>query len=128
MFFTFICSLSLSIGALPKIESYHFTSMGITGELLIWTNDHRQAEVAFAKAQNIFSDIDKKMRPWGDSDITRMNQAAGENWVSVSDETLSVLASGQKFSQQSQGLFDLTFASLNSNNKYTKNNTSLRNP
>lgn len=93
---------------------YHvpFESMGTQGELVAWTNDERAADRAFASAREVFARVDTQMRPWGDSELGRLNANAGRGAVQVSPDTFAVLERAQRFSVESNGLFDVTFASM----------------
>jgi thiamine biosynthesis lipoprotein len=47
-----------------------------------------------------------------DSEVSRINAAAGDHPVAVSDETLEVIQMAQKSSELSHGAFDITFYAL----------------
>jgi thiamine biosynthesis lipoprotein len=53
------------------------------------------------------------MSPWIDSsDVTRINQSAGKEWVKVSQETLRVIKKTREISELSEGGFDITVGPL----------------
>jgi len=67
------------------------------------------ADAAFAEFQR----LDALLSVWKpQSEISQLNRAAGSRPVSLSAETLEVLQAAQRFSAASNGLFDITFASL----------------
>ncbi len=45
-----------------------------------------------------------------DSQISRLNQAAGEDWVELSEDTFQLLALCKEYGQLSEGVFDVTIA------------------
>jgi FAD:protein FMN transferase len=67
------------------------------------------ADAAFAEFQR----LDALLSVWKpQSEISAVNREAGKQPVAVSPDTVEVLADAQRFSEQSNGLFDITFASL----------------
>jgi thiamine biosynthesis lipoprotein len=57
--------------------------------------------------------IERVMTTWrDDSEVSRVNAAAGKGAVKVSDETFAVVAKSQWISKLSDGVFDITFASM----------------
>ena len=85
---------------------------GHPGELIAWTADDARADQAFAHARETFAHVDALMTPWGDSELAQLNAHAGGEAVQVSPDTFAVLARAQRFSADSAGLFDVTFASM----------------
>lgn len=52
--------------------------------------------------------VDRQMSTWKpDSDLNRLNAAALEQWITVPEELISVLASALRIGQQSDGAFDI---------------------
>ena len=47
-----------------------------------------------------------------DSEISRINAAAGEHPVAVGEDTLAVIQAGREIARWSEGAFDLTWAAL----------------
>ncbi len=88
--------------------------MGTNGELLAWVAQDADAVRAFSAARADLDRVNTLMRPWGDSELARLNANAGKGPQSVAPETFAVLARAQAFSQESNGLFDVTFASMGS--------------
>lgn len=57
--------------------------------------------------------LEALMTTWQpDSDISKVNAAAGHSKVAVSPEVYEVLARSQEFSQRSAGAFDISFYAL----------------
>ncbi len=87
--------------------------MGTEIRVSAWTADDARAETATAAVFREFDRLDAMMTVWRDtSDIARLNAAAGDHPVQVSEETREVLAIAHHISEQTNGRFDVTFAAL----------------
>jgi thiamine biosynthesis lipoprotein len=85
------------------------TAMGTVVQITFWTDDEpaagEAAEAVFAE----FRRLDAMMTTWTeDSEVSRINAAAGVKAVKVSDETFAVIARAQEISKRSKGIFDIT--------------------
>jgi thiamine biosynthesis lipoprotein len=74
-------------------------------------------ERAFAAAHEEIRRIEILMTDWErpgqpESDVVRVNKAAGQRAVKVSDETLEVIQKSLEMSARSEGAFDITFAAM----------------
>ena len=88
--------------------------MGSELRLSAWTADPDRAGQAFAEVFAEFDRLETLMTVWrDDSDIARLNAAAGRRPVSVSADTLAVLREARQMSEWSGGKFDVTFGALN---------------
>ncbi|WP_428264359.1 FAD:protein FMN transferase [Haliangium sp.] len=84
-------------------------AMGTRITVTLWTDDEaaaaRGAEAVFAE----FKRVDRLMTSWlDDSDVSRINAAAGAVPVKVDPEVLAVIERAQEFSRVSGGAFDIT--------------------
>jgi len=87
--------------------------MGTELRVTIWTADDALAETASSAVFREFDRLDDMMSVWkSESDIVRINAAAGEKAVPVSSETREVLQVARQISEQTDGTFDITFAAL----------------
>jgi len=87
--------------------------MGTELHVTIWSADDARAETASSAVFREFDRLDDMMSVWkGQSDIVRINGAAGEHAVPVSSETRDVLHDARQISEQTDGTFDITFAAL----------------
>jgi len=87
--------------------------MGSSLELTAWTADQTAADEAFGAVFAEFDRLDRMMSVWKpDSDVVRLNQAAGEHPVSVSSETIEVLERARTISELTGGTFDVTWGAL----------------
>ena len=88
---------------------YHGDAMGTVISVYVWTDDEAKAAKA---AQTVFDEmkrIDKVMTTWtDDSEVSRVNAAAGDKPVQVSDETYAVIERAQDVSKRTKGIFDIT--------------------
>jgi thiamine biosynthesis lipoprotein len=89
-----------------------YTRMGLLGTLCrisTWGPAERAVDAAFGRIQ----DIDERMSAnRADSEVSRINAAAGTRPVAVSLETLAVIREALDFSRLSDGRFDLTVGPL----------------
>jgi thiamine biosynthesis lipoprotein len=77
------------------------------------TVDASQVRAAFAAAVAEIQRIETAMTTWRpDSELSKVNLAAGESAVPVSQETYDVIAESIHTSEISEGTFDITFESL----------------
>jgi len=57
--------------------------------------------------------LEELMTTWSDdSEVSRINQAAGDKAIAVSPETMDVITKSLWISKRSEGTFDITFASM----------------
>jgi thiamine biosynthesis lipoprotein len=88
-------------------------AMGSALELTAWTADQATADEAFRAVFAEFDRLDRMMSVWKpESDIVRLNQAAGEHPVPVSLETIDVLEQARLISELTGGKFDVTWGVL----------------
>ena len=74
--------------------------------------DGKTVKAAFDDALKEIKRIEDLMTTWRDSDIQRVNNAAGKSAVHVSDETFEIVKASLHTSEISEGTFDITFHSL----------------
>jgi thiamine biosynthesis lipoprotein len=76
------------------------------------TVDARKVQEAFTAALDEIKRIEALMTTWHESEVTRINAAAGKSPVKVSDETFGVIKESVHTSEISEGTFDITFHTL----------------
>lgn len=72
------------------------------------------------KSKETCDEIEKKLKDIEDrvslyiegSEVKRINEAAGKEYVSVSDDVFDMISEAKKISEESNGLFDITIAPL----------------
>lgn len=74
--------------------------------------DQARAKKAFADAVAEIKRIEDLMTTWRDSEVQRINDAAGKSAVSVGDETLAIIKESIHAAEISDGTFDITFHTL----------------
>ena len=88
-------------------------AMGSSLTLMAWTADEDPANRAFDSVFAEFNRLDQLMSVWKkDSDILRLNAAAGDHSVPVSKETIDALVTARQVSEWTEGKFDVTFGAL----------------
>jgi len=101
-----VCGTAL---AAPGKLTYQDHAMGTNVSVWFWTD--READAAKA-AEAMFGEmkrLDKEMTTWlPDSDLSKINTAAGDKPVAVSDETIAVIQRALDVSKRSNGVFDIT--------------------
>jgi thiamine biosynthesis lipoprotein len=87
--------------------------MGTVIEITLVGDHEEGAKNAALQAFQEIKRIEQLMSPWIDSsDVTRINQSAGKEWVKVSPEMLRVIKKAQEISELSGGGFDITVGPL----------------
>ena len=94
------------------VERAH-VAMGTEVRLTAVTTDEAGAATAFDEVFREFDRLEALMTVWRDqSDIARLNQAAGAHPVPISPEVREVLAIARQVSDWTHGKFDVTFGAL----------------
>ncbi len=97
---------SSGAGLVERVDA----SMGTELQFTAWTSDEAEAVTAFEMVFEEFDRLEELMSPWlEDSDIQRLNAAAGEGPVPVGEEILKVLGIARQVSEWTDGKFDVTF-------------------
>ncbi len=104
--------VSTGADAPSQVESSRL-SMGSTLRLTAWTRDPGATQVAFNEVFTEFDRLEKLMSTWvPDSDVQRVNRAAGRAPVRVSADVRAVLGAAKRTSEWTGGKFDVTFGAL----------------
>ncbi len=91
-----------------KLER-HGQAMGTVISIYFWTDDDARADQAAEAVIAEMKRLDAVMTTWTpDSEVSRINAAAGDKPVVVSDETFAVIERAQDISKRSGGVFDIT--------------------
>ena len=108
-------SASAVAGELPPehIVSRMGEAMGTVVEMKVWARDDEAARAAIARAFGEIARLELLMTTWReDSDVSKVNAAAGVAPVAVGPETFDCVKRSLEFSRLSGGAFDVTFYSL----------------
>jgi thiamine biosynthesis lipoprotein len=99
--------------ASPTLVSSVRVAMGSELRLTAVTGDEAGARAAFDEVFAEFDRLDALLSVWRDgSDVRRVNDAAGDHPVRVSDDTRTVLRDARQASEWTGGKFDITFGAL----------------
>ncbi len=109
----------VAIADAPKEKSpdhklvYTGKAMGTLVQVWFWTDDDTKAA---AGANAVFAEmkrLDIEMSTWvPESDISKINAAAGDKPIKVSDESFAVIERAYDVSKRSGGVFDITIGAL----------------
>jgi thiamine biosynthesis lipoprotein len=87
--------------------------MGTEVRVTVWTGDDATAASATSAVFAEFDRLDALLSVWKpDSDVLRINAAAGQAPVAVSRDTRDVLRKAHQLSEWTAGKFDITFGAL----------------
>jgi FAD:protein FMN transferase len=101
----------------PRVVARKYGAMGTEITLSAWTESEPAADRAFAAGYDEVRRIEILMTDWErpgepESDVVRINKAAGKEAVRVSAETFEVIEKSLEMSRRSGGAFDITFAAM----------------
>jgi thiamine biosynthesis lipoprotein len=97
----------------PKLSESSRLSMGSTLRLTAWTRNPGATQAAFNEVFTEFDRLEKLISTWvPDSDVQRVNRAAGLVPVRVSTDLRAVLGAAWRTSEWTGGKFDVTFGAL----------------
>lgn len=89
------------------------TIMGTSVRVELWANAPAQAETAIAAVMAEMRRIDALMSPLkNDSELALINREAGKKPVVISKELFMLIQRAQAVSELTQGVFDISFASV----------------
>jgi thiamine biosynthesis lipoprotein len=96
-----------------RLVTRNGTAMGTTVRVSVWTDDEEGADRAIRLAFEEIDRLEAMMTTWKpESEVSRINAAAGVSPVKVSDETREVIEMAQRAAKLSDGAFDITFYAL----------------
>lgn len=96
-----------------QVVSGRYAAMSTSIEFLVWTDRPADAKLAMDAAHAEILRIERLMTTWReDSEVSRVNAAAGGDPVAVSAELLSVLKGARAIHDASEGVFDVSFHGL----------------
>ncbi len=93
----------------PRKLVHTSKAMGTSVQITIWSDDEDGAAQAATLVFAEMDRLDRMMTTWtADSEVSRINAAAGKAAIKVSAETLAVITRALEVSKASRGLFDIT--------------------
>lgn len=100
--------------ARPPIHTFFGATMG-TQYTVRLANPPEQLELAALeeRVERTLATVNRQMSTYqADSELSRFNRHAGQDWFPVSADTARVVAAGQKVAQATNGAFDVTVGPL----------------
>jgi FAD:protein FMN transferase len=108
-----LCRVAPAGAAERHLVTRSITAMGTLVSVSVFTDDDEGAARAIDNALDEIVRLERMMTTWrDDSEVSRINAAAGVRPVAVSPETFEVLTTAQQASRWSDGAFDVTFYAL----------------
>jgi thiamine biosynthesis lipoprotein len=106
--------LASSSALATQLITRNGSAMGTEVRISVFTDeDEDKVDRAIAAAFSEITRLEDLMTTWKpDSEVSRINTAAGDHPVAVSDETLEVIEMSQRAAELSNGAFDITFYAL----------------
>src|SRR5262245_3568051 len=87
--------------------------MGTRCAVELWSDDSVKGEAAITSVFDDMKRIDRLMSTWKeDTEISEVNRDAGKHPVKISEELFRLLQTSVKYSELTQGAFDITYASV----------------
>ena len=103
----------IASAATPQWFSQSEAIMGTRVHVELQHTDVAQAEALIAAVMADMHRVDGAFSPYKpDSEISKVNQSAGQGWIAVSDEFFLLLVKSAQVSHLTQGAFDITYASV----------------
>ncbi len=97
--------------------------MGTVFQITAYTRNPAKDRRSMSLALDEMERLEALLSEWQPtSEISRINQRAGNSPVTVSNETMNVVQAGLLVSKRSQGAFDITWAALHGVYRFTKGN------
>lgn len=97
----------------PGVVEAEHRAMGSAWRIAVWTADRERAGRATSDAFDEVDRLESILSVWReDSDVQRLNAAAGRGPVPVGPDTRAVLRAAEEASRLTDGAFDVTFGVL----------------
>ncbi|HYR87196.1 MAG TPA: FAD:protein FMN transferase [Terriglobia bacterium] len=113
LFLTISCTRAAPASSHGRLVSGSNAAMGSELQLTVWTSNEAGAESAFDVVFQEVERLEGLMSTWREeSDIQRLNAAAGRHPVQVGTEVRDVLGVAHQVSEWTGGKFDVTFGVL----------------
>ncbi len=117
---TFICILfisssqaALSLTTNGAWHKQYWDIMGTRVGVELWHKDTLLAKKAIASVKKEMQRIDQTMSPFIESsEVSKINRNAAKRPIKISSELFALIQQAQNISRQSNGVFDITFASV----------------
>jgi len=111
----FLLAIALTIPGVARADwiSRDEAIMGTRCAVELWSEDRDKGEAAISSVFDDMKRIDRLMSTWKeDTEISLVNREAGKHPVKISEELFRLLQTSVKYSELTQGAFDITYASV----------------
>lgn len=114
----FLAPLLAAVALLPAIARAEWITrteaiMGTRNVVELWSEDRARGEAAISSVFDDMRRIDRLMSTWKeDTEISKVNREASQHPVKISEELFRLLQESVKYSELTQGVFDITYASV----------------
>ncbi len=113
LFFILLIFCGYSQPLLADWYKQYWDIMGTRAGVELWHKDKRTAQKAINAVQAEMQRIDKTMSPFIESsEVSLINREAAKQPVKISRELFKLILKAQTLSKKSNGIFDITFASV----------------
>ncbi|NQD38332.1 FAD:protein FMN transferase [Permianibacter sp. IMCC34836] len=93
--------------------SHDYTVMGTTAKVELWHDDPVEGQKLLLLVEQDMRRIDELMSPYKEtSELSKLNREAAKHPVPVSQEMFDLLKTAVRFSELTDGAFDVTFSSV----------------
>ena len=93
--------------------SHDFNVMGTTAKVELWHEDETEGRRLLQLVEADMRRIDEAMSPYKEtSELSKVNREAASHPVSISQELFELLKTSVRFSELTDGAFDITFSSV----------------
>jgi len=111
LLFSVCCFWSAAAGA--EWYSHDYTVMGTTAKVELWHDNIDEGKRLLQLVEQDMRRIDEAMSPFKEtSELSRLNRDAATQAVPVSQELFELLKTAIRFSELTDGAFDITFSSV----------------
>lgn len=122
---TLTCAGLLSACPTAVVAEWHYEQQAIMGtevHVQLWHEDSAQAQQIITEVMDEIRRLDNELSPYKESsELSRVNRAAGEKTLTISAELAQIIDKSLWYSEQTNGAFDITFATLGNLYDFRKN-------
>ena len=121
-YFCILFFLCYSHSSFADWHKQHWDIMGTRVGVELWHSDSLIAKQAIKTVHSEMQRIDQSMSPFiKNSEVSLINRDATKHPIKISNELFTLIEKAQTISRQSNGTFDITFASIGYLYNYRKN-------
>ncbi len=108
-----LAALLFSVTANAQWFSHDYNVMGTTAKVELWHDDPEKGKLLLLLVEQDMRRIDEAMSPYKEtSELSKVNREAAKAPVAISQELFDLLKASVRFSELTDGAFDITFSSV----------------